>query len=284
MEKVNSTSGKEEVSIHDRVKKLEKRVEEWNGKFNFEFNLEDNIVFNKDLDNINEDMNIKYIILGDNPGNDEKKQKKYFYGEVGQEFRDFLINELKINIEKEVIFLNKTLISTGSTDDLKGNRKELKNAEDELKKFEENISMKGNQDIEYQEKISELKSNIGKFKSKKKFSSYKEIQECMAQFTFFLHNNFPNAEVWVTGGINNSLFNSFFNELNEVYSNNNKDLFKKVLFFNHFSNKNFEYDFLKRYYNKTKEKFGIPYIEKTLRELGEKNKNEKIEKQKELSK
>ena len=62
----------------------------------------------KQIDNI---ANIKYIIVGDNPGNTELKKQEYFCGHT-KHIRDFLT---KLACKHEIIFWNKSFVSTART-------------------------------------------------------------------------------------------------------------------------------------------------------------------------
>jgi hypothetical protein len=62
---------------------------------------------------------LKFIIVGDNPGNTEYKENKFFIGPSGQELRKhFYSNELIGDFENECIIFNKTFIHTTKTADL----------------------------------------------------------------------------------------------------------------------------------------------------------------------
>lgn len=62
---------------------------------------------------------LKFIIVGDNPGDTEYEKKRFFIGPSGQKLRThFQTNELVENFDNECIIFNKTFISTTRTDDL----------------------------------------------------------------------------------------------------------------------------------------------------------------------
>lgn len=62
---------------------------------------------------------LKFIVVGDNPGDTEYLQKRFFIGSSGQKLRNhFIINGLVESFDDECIILNKTFISTKRTDDL----------------------------------------------------------------------------------------------------------------------------------------------------------------------
>lgn len=63
--------------------------------------------------------NLKFIIVGDNPGKTEYLENKFFIGPSGQVLRKhFLTNMLTKNFDEECIIFNKTFIHTAKTKDL----------------------------------------------------------------------------------------------------------------------------------------------------------------------
>jgi hypothetical protein len=63
---------------------------------------------------------LKFIIVGDNPGNTEYKEKRFFIGPSGQELRrHFKLNGLTADFDNECIIFNKTFIHTAKTVELK---------------------------------------------------------------------------------------------------------------------------------------------------------------------
>jgi hypothetical protein len=63
---------------------------------------------------------LKFIIVGDNPGDTEYEKKRFFIGPSGQKLRNhFQTYELVENFDNECIIYNKTFISTTKTNDLK---------------------------------------------------------------------------------------------------------------------------------------------------------------------
>lgn len=81
--------------------------------------IETPIVYNKNLDLIKKDDEIKLIVIGDNPGKNEqmKINNSYLVGQAGKLADNFFKNhpELKIDFRKNVIILNKTPIHTAKT-------------------------------------------------------------------------------------------------------------------------------------------------------------------------
>lgn len=68
-------------------------------------------------------LNLKYIFVGDNPGDVEKEYKEYFYydgnkgSQTGKNTHRFIENFLKIE-KNEILFLNKSLKSTKATEEI----------------------------------------------------------------------------------------------------------------------------------------------------------------------
>ena len=65
---------------------------------------------------------IEYIIVGDNPGEEEHLLNRYFIGNNTNYIRNFFKTIYGENYEKYVLFLNKTPVYTKRTDLLKGHR------------------------------------------------------------------------------------------------------------------------------------------------------------------
>ncbi len=62
---------------------------------------------------------LKFIIVGDNPGNTEYKEQRFFIGPSGQELRrHFKSNGLSTDFDNECIIFNKTFIHTTKTVEL----------------------------------------------------------------------------------------------------------------------------------------------------------------------
>lgn len=70
--------------------------------------------------------NLEFIVVGDNPGNEELKQKRFFIGTSGQKLRNhFQFNNLTDNFDEKCIVFNKTFISTAKTQDLEVIKKKI---------------------------------------------------------------------------------------------------------------------------------------------------------------
>jgi hypothetical protein len=102
-------------AIENFRKNFKKQIKEWEKQYpDVEF------VYNKALDKITEDDEIEYIIVGDNPGKEEKAKGEYLVGKAGKFCRNFFKNTLDVeDFNNSVIVLNKTPIFTEKTTDLK---------------------------------------------------------------------------------------------------------------------------------------------------------------------
>lgn len=77
-------------------------------------------VYNTDLDRFIPDSVIRYILVGDNPGYEESRQRRYLIGRAGQQARNFFSKYgLVDDFDRQVLVLNKTFFYTNSTGDLR---------------------------------------------------------------------------------------------------------------------------------------------------------------------
>lgn len=87
------------------------------------YNLELPVVYNKKLDELTQDDDIRLIVIGDNPGKDEQlfKNSSYLVGQAGKIAEGYFKKnpELGIDFRKNVIILNKTPIHSAKTAELK---------------------------------------------------------------------------------------------------------------------------------------------------------------------
>lgn len=87
-----------------------------------QYSLENPVVYNRFLDEVTKDDEIKLVIIGDNPGMDEQKEKncRYLVGQSGKIATSFFAKhpELEVDFRKNVLILNKTPIHTPKTKDL----------------------------------------------------------------------------------------------------------------------------------------------------------------------
>lgn len=78
--------------------------------------ITNSFIYNEKLDEINENDNIKYIWIQDNPGYNEMLQNRYAVGASGKAGQNFMKNEgLAEDFDREVIVLNKSPIHTKVT-------------------------------------------------------------------------------------------------------------------------------------------------------------------------
>ncbi|HZK19533.1 MAG TPA: hypothetical protein VFC68_02275 [Treponemataceae bacterium] len=93
--------------------------------------IDTTLVYNKALDEITDDDDIKLIIIGDNPGKDEQRaeNRRYLVGHAGKIAEGFFRRnpELGIDFRKNVIILNKTPLHTAKTKELKALTRTSKN-------------------------------------------------------------------------------------------------------------------------------------------------------------
>lgn len=95
----------------DLISKFKKKLKQW-GKSS-------EVVYNKQLDTI-DIKRVSIILVGDNPGNDEREVERYFVGKTGIAARCFFKAEFAIvDFNKEVVVLNKTPIYTKESEMLR---------------------------------------------------------------------------------------------------------------------------------------------------------------------
>jgi hypothetical protein len=85
------------------------------------YKIERPVVYNNSLDTITEADEIKIILIGDNPGRKEQETGQYLIGPSGKLAENFFRAHpaLDIDFRKNVLILNKTLVHTPRTADLK---------------------------------------------------------------------------------------------------------------------------------------------------------------------
>ena len=120
--------------FNDELMDLQKKAAQ--NADNVLYSFETPIVYNRDLDKITQEDEIKLIVIGDNPGKDEQLQKnnRYLVGQAGKLADSFFKKNPSLNIDfrKNVIILNKTPVHSAKTNQLKFI---IKNASLELKKM-----------------------------------------------------------------------------------------------------------------------------------------------------
>lgn len=212
-----------------------------------DYPFETTVVYNRALDEITKEDDIRLIVIGDNPGKDEQlaKNNKYLVGQAGKIAEGYFRknSELKVDFRKNVIILNKTPIHSAKTAQLK------------------TIAKQGG------EKIAHL---------------IEESQIWMAEKTAELHiklnqakseTSFP-TELWLVGYSElkeKGIFGLYKDILKKTYLENSTETWEKVFVFQHFSMNRFPID-LKDYI--LSEKKETQPLEQTIHELGVKHKLE----------
>lgn len=126
------------AAVEEFRKNFKAKIEEWNGAVpnlkwlqqaaakdakTPEYPFETQIVYNRALDEISENDEIKLLVIGDNPGKDEQllKNNRYLVGQAGKLGEGFFRKnpELGIDFRKNVIILNKTPVHSAKTAQLK---------------------------------------------------------------------------------------------------------------------------------------------------------------------
>lgn len=85
--------------------------------------IETSIVYNRTLDDLTRESDIRIIVVGDNPGKDEQlaKNRRYLVGQAGKLAEGFFRKNpvLGIDFRQNALILNKTTIHTAKTKDLR---------------------------------------------------------------------------------------------------------------------------------------------------------------------
>jgi len=85
-----------------------------------DYRVETPIVYNKALDDIGPESEIKVVLVADNPGKNEQLERnnRYLVGQSGKLAEGWFARELGIDFRKEVAILNKTPVHTPKTAEL----------------------------------------------------------------------------------------------------------------------------------------------------------------------
>lgn len=208
------------------------------------YSFETPVVYNRTLDEITMEDDIKLIVIGDNPGKDEQleKNRKYLVGQAGKIAEGFFRRNpaLGIDFRKNAVILNKTPVHSAKTVQLK------------------RIMALGG------EPVSTLIT---------------ESQLWMARETAKLHRNLCEAadnqesqpELWLVGYAelkNRGFFTGYRDELKNYYGE--ATAWNKVYVFQHFSMNRFSID-LKEYMEKDEENLSL---EEAIHQLGNLHKQE----------
>ena len=88
-----------------------------------EYPFDTSVVYNRSLDDVSKDDDIKLIVIGDNPGKDEQRAEnnRYLVGQAGKIAEGYFRRnpELGVDFRKNVIILNKTPVHSAKTAQLK---------------------------------------------------------------------------------------------------------------------------------------------------------------------
>ncbi len=212
-----------------------------------DYPFETTVVYNRALDEITPEDDIRLIVIGDNPGKDEQlaKNNKYLVGQAGKIAEGYFKKNpcLNIDFRKNVIILNKTPIHSAKTNQLK------------------TIAKQGGK------KIADL---------------IEESQIWMAERTAKLHTDLCRAadsennqtELWLVGYSElkeKGIFRAYKNVLKSTYLLSSPENWEKVFVFQHFSMNRFPIDLNEYIRTENKE---AQSLEKTIHELGLKHKLE----------
>lgn len=104
------------MSFSEEIKSFQEQIIKWQREYP---QWADQIVFNEDLLRLSPEE-VRFILVGDNPGREEQKSHRYLIGTAGKGARRFFEETVGLvnSFEKEVMVLNKTPVFTPSTMDL----------------------------------------------------------------------------------------------------------------------------------------------------------------------
>jgi len=110
----------ESAGLADALRTLQKKAAERDGVP--PYSLDTQIVYNRSIDDVKKEDDIKIILVGDNPGKDEQleRNRRYLVGQSGKIADGFFRKnpELGIDFRKNVLILNKTPLHTAKTKEL----------------------------------------------------------------------------------------------------------------------------------------------------------------------
>ncbi|MCL2410035.1 MAG: hypothetical protein FWC97_00180 [Treponema sp.] len=197
---------------------------EENSNGNSVYTVETPVVYNTALDDITINDEIKLILVADNPGRREQlaENRRYLVGPSGKIAQKFFRDNpsLGIDFQKNVIILNKTPIHTPRTADL---RKLCRVNNEQKTKNHQILGL---------EQLSEV---------------LKDSQKTMAELLFKFHEAF-GCPVWIIGYSemrNKGIFEVYTESLKQIYTVN-KNLYKHIYLYRHFSMNQFTIDLNKQ--------------------------------------
>jgi len=205
----------EVVKISASLPKLKNIQQELvNSRSEVTYKIETPVVYNSALDEITPDDEIKMILTADNPGRREQaaENRRYLVGPSGKIAKKFFIDNPSLNIDftKNVIILNKTPIHTPRTIELKQLFAKTPRRQDE----NENL-----------------------------VCILEDSQRVMADLLLEFYKAFE-CPVWIIGYSEmrkNGIFEVYTEKLKEI-CNANKDFYKQIYFYRHFSMNQFTID------------------------------------------
>lgn len=120
------------MSFSEEIKNFQEQIMKWQKEYP---QWADQIVFNEDLLRLSP-PEVRFILVGDNPGREEQKSHRYLVGTAGKGARRFFeeTSGLVSSFEKEVMVLNKTPVFTPSTMDL-GDLSEINSLLEESQRY-----------------------------------------------------------------------------------------------------------------------------------------------------
>lgn len=236
----------------DFKKELKQKIEEWTERApkltdlqkkaarlakNAEYSFETPVVYNRALNDVQPQDDIKLIVIGDNPGKDEqlKINNRYLVGQAGKIAEGYFRRnpELGVDFRRNVIILNKTPIHSAKTIQL---------------------------------------NTIAKLGGPEISGLIKESQIWMAEKTAALHAEL-GTELWLVGYSelkDKKIFYPYRDTLKASLINR-KDVWNRVYVFQHFSMNRFTIDLSE--YIKTEKKENAR-LESNIHELGVLHKKE----------
>ena len=237
----------------DFKKELKQKIEEWTERApkltdlqkeaarlakNTEYSFETPVVYNRALDDVQPQDDIKLIVIGDNPGKDEqlKINNRYLVGQAGKIAEGYFRRnpELGVDFRRNVIILNKTPIHSAKTIQL---------------------------------------NTIAKLGGPEISGLIKESQIWMAEKTAALHAEL-GTELWLVGYSelkDKKIFCPYRDTLKACLINSKKAVWNRVYVFQHFSMNRFTIDLSD--YVKAEKKENAP-LESNIHELGVLHKKE----------
>jgi len=251
---------KEVDTLSSSLPNLKKIQQEFvNSRSETTYKIETPVVYNSALDDFTAEDEIKLILVGDNPGRREQtvENRRYLVGPSGKIAHKFFRDNpsLQIDYLKNVIILNKTPIHSPRTNDLKELHTEIQG--EDLTRIANRRFEGGNR-----------KKHEGLLTL-----SLESSQVFMADLLLEFYKAFE-CPVWIIGYSEmkkKGIFESYTERLKEICSEN-KDFFKQLYFYRHFSMNQFTIDLKKQAQSgetvsKTLKRIGKAYRERILGDL-----------------